>query len=147
MQAGGGGREEVRRLGDGPDSGKGTEECDTDPVREEQELPHHGASATRPPARRRGGDGRQAALAVQEERADDNHGQRRGVLPPPEDSRGAEDHRVLRRQLRLVAEGSDREHQQTHPAVHPERDRFQGVERRLHPFRAVEDKPEAKGKA
>ena len=76
-------------------------------MREEQELSYHGEASAGQEAGRRGRGGHQAAVAVQEERADDNHGQRGGVLPAQEDSRGAEDHGLLRRQLLLVAEGGD----------------------------------------
>ena len=105
--AAGGGRAQVRRLGDGPDTRERAEERDPDPVREEQELSYHGEASAGQEAGRRGRGGHQAAVAVQEERADDNHGQRGGVLPAQEDSRGAEDHGLLRRQLLLVAERGD----------------------------------------
>ena len=54
----------------------------------------------------RGRDGHKAPVAIQKECSVNNHGQRRGVLPTQDDSRGLENHGLLRRQLRLMAERS-----------------------------------------
>lgn len=91
-------------------------------MRAEQELPDNGEAAARYGSREGRGCGHQAALSVQEERADDNHGQRVRVPLPQENNGGSEGHGVLRGQLRLLAEGRDREHEQAHPPVHTQRD-------------------------
>ena len=87
-------------------------------MREEQELPYNGETAVCQESGEGGGDCHQAAVALQEECPFYNYGQRGGVLPAPEDSRGAEDHGLFRRQLRLLAERGHRERQQADTAIH-----------------------------
>ncbi len=146
-EARGGGRPEVRGLGDGPHRREGSEERDTDPVREEQELPADGEAAVREGPREGRGGRRQAPVALQEERADHNHGQRLRVPVPQEDIGGPEGPRVFRRQLRLLAEGRDREHEQADKAVHPEGDGLPRALGRVHPLGPAEAQPQAKGEA
>ena len=75
-EAGRGGREEVRGLGDGSYHREKAEERDTDPVREEQELSYNGKAAVCEESGESGRDGYQSLVALQEECPDDNHGQR-----------------------------------------------------------------------